>query len=138
MRIRVPTSPKFQVKIKKSSAGLGLFTMVPIKKGQKIIEYGGRIISDEEANRRGGKYLFDINDSDFTIDGSPRWNIARYINHACKPNSEAVWYGNKVWICSKKDIRPNEELTYHYGPVYFQEMLGGRSGCMCHTCLRTR
>lgn len=126
-----PKPSKFRLIAKRSSAGLGLYTLDPIKKGEKIIQYGGYKITNEEADRQGGKYLFEIIDSKFTIDGTPRWNIARYANHSCKPNSEAVWYGQNVWICSKKNLQPGDEITYNYGKVYFNDIIGGEKHCMC-------
>lgn len=126
-----PKKSKYKLVAKKSSAGLGLYTLEPIPRGEKIIQYGGYKITDEEADHKGGKYLFDILETKYTIDGTPRWNTARYVNHSCKPNSEAVWYGHDVWICAKRKILPGEELTYNYGKDYFQDILGGEKGCRC-------
>lgn len=126
-----PKKSKYKLVAKKSSAGLGLYTLEPIPRGEKIIQYGGYKITDDEADQKGGKYLFDILETKFTIDGTPRWNLARYANHACKPNSEAVWYGSEVWICSRRSIAPGEEITYNYGREYFKDLLGGEKGCKC-------
>ena len=71
--------------VKKSSAGLGLFAARRFKKGELVIEYTGEIISEAEAQRRGGKYLFELS-GEWTIDGKGRANTARYVNHSCKPN----------------------------------------------------
>lgn len=126
-----PKPSKFRLVAKRSSAGLGLYTLDFIKKGEQIIQYGGYKITNEEADRVGGKYLFEILKSKFTINGTPRWNLARYANHACKPNAEAVWYGQKVFICSRKNIQPGEEITYNYGRVYFTDIIGGEKKCRC-------
>ncbi|MDX6559539.1 MAG: uncharacterized protein QOF72_2588, partial [Blastocatellia bacterium] len=75
--------------IKRTRTGLGLFAVEPIAKGTRIIEYTGPRITNEEFERREGKYFFGLN-SKWTIDGSPRSNIARYINHSCRPNAEAL------------------------------------------------
>ncbi len=90
---------------KRSSAGLGLFAGEDIKKGQLIIEYTGERITDEEADRRGGKYLFIVTDT-LVIDGKGRENTARYINHACKPNAEAEHdeEDDRIYIRAKKNI----------------------------------
>jgi SET domain-containing protein len=74
------------VSVKRSSAGLGLFANIMFKKGDEIIEYTGETITSDEGNRRGGKYLFELND-DWMIDGKGRENTARYINHSCRPNA---------------------------------------------------
>jgi SET domain-containing protein len=68
--------------------GLGLFTLTPIRVGKRIIEYTGPAMTSEATARRGGKYLFAV-DEKLTVDGSARSNTARYINHSCQPNAEA-------------------------------------------------
>lgn len=137
MKKREPSRPKYALRVKKSSAGLGIYAGEPIKRQTKILEYVGYIITNEEADRKGGKYLFEILKSKFTIDGTPRWNTARYFNHACKPNAEAVWYGNHVWICAKKNIKPGEEITYNYGKAYFDDYIKPY-GCRCASCVAER
>ncbi len=126
-----PKPSRYRLVAKRSSAGLGLYTLDAIPKGKKIIQYGGYKITNDEADQKGGKYLFEIIDSEFTIDGTPRWNLARYANHSCKPNAEAVWYGHDVWICSKRGIKAGEELTYNYGKTYFNDIIGGEKHCQC-------
>ncbi len=123
------------VSVKRSSAGLGLFAAEPIKKGQLIIEYTGERITDEEADRRGGKYLFIVTDT-LVIDGKDRHNTARYINHACKPNAEAEHDEDedRIYIRAKKNIAVGEEITYHYGKDYFDIMIKPY-GCRCQSCL---
>ncbi|MBP9686532.1 MAG: SET domain-containing protein [Candidatus Doudnabacteria bacterium] len=126
-----PKPSRYQLVAKRSSAGLGLYTLQLIPKGKKIIQYGGYKITNEQADVKGGKYLFEIIESEFTIDGTPRWNLARYANHSCKPNAEAVWYGQDVWICSKRNIQPGEEIAYNYGKDYFVDIIGGEKHCQC-------
>jgi uncharacterized protein len=120
--------------VKRSSAGLGLFAARPFKKGDLIIEYTGEVITDAEAQRRGGQYLFELND-EWTIDGKGRNNIARYINHACKPNCYPELTDDKkqVFIFAKRAIEPGEELTYNYGK-YFFDMIIKKKGCRCASC----
>ncbi|OIP77009.1 MAG: hypothetical protein AUK16_02645 [Parcubacteria group bacterium CG2_30_44_11] len=120
---------------KRSSAGLGLFAIEDIKKGQLIIEYTGERISDDEANERGGKYLFIVTDK-IVIDGKSRENTARYINHACKPNAEAEHNEENdcIYIRASKNIKAGEEITYHYGKDYFTLMIKPE-GCKCNSCL---
>ena len=124
-----------KVRVKRSSAGLGLFADEPIKKGQLIIEYTGERITEEEANKRGGRYLFEVTD-DLVIDGKGRENTARYVNHACKPNSDAEHdeEEDRIFIRAKKNIAQGEEITYHYGKEYMKQIIGPE-GCKCATCL---
>lgn len=133
------TSPPHDKKytVKRSSAGLGLFATQGFKKGDFIIEYTGEHIATEEADRRGGKYLFILTDA-ITIDGKGRENTARYINHCCKPNAEAETDDDemKIRIHAKKAIKPGEEITYDYGKVYWNTHIKPY-GCKCHACTNT-
>jgi uncharacterized protein len=123
------------VTVKKSAAGLGLFAKKVFKKGQRIIEYTGERITADEANRRGGRYLFELNDR-WTLDGKGRQHTARYINHSCAPNAYAELNASetRVFIIAKKTITPGEEITYNYGKEYFDDYLG--SHCRCAKCQR--
>jgi len=123
------------LKVRRSAAGLGLYTRKNFKRGQRIIEYTGEKITEAEANRRGGKYLFELNDK-WTIDGKGRSNLARYINHSCLPNCypELNASETRVFIIAKKNILAGEELTYDYGRTYFKDLIGP-AGCKCKRCL---
>lgn len=122
------------VLVKRSLAGLGLFANKQYKKGDEIIEYVGETITTDEGNRRGGKYLFELNDK-WMIDGKARSNIARYINHSCGPNAspELSEDETQVKIFAKKKITCGEEITINYGPAYFK-MVIKPMGCRCAKC----
>lgn len=124
----------YKLDVKKSKAGLGLFAGEDIKKGVKVIEYIGDKITADEANKRGGMYLFEIN-SRWTIDGKSRKNTARYINHACgsSANCEAEIRSGRIWVLSKKNIQAGEELFYDYGIEMFDEFIRPH-GCICADC----
>ena len=121
---------------KRGVNGLGLFAKVPIKKGDCIIEYVGEIINDAEANRRGGRYLFQTS-KDRHIDGTMRSNIARYVNHSCRPNCEADTIRGRVFISAIKNIAVGEELNYDYGKEYWDEHIKPK-GCGCVKCVEKR
>ncbi|HDQ16886.1 MAG TPA: SET domain-containing protein [Candidatus Vogelbacteria bacterium] len=133
MRNKNIDKKSFNYRIGRSSAGLGLFAQKEYKRGEKIIEYTGELISTDEANERGGKYLFEIN-SRWTIDGKDRKNISRYINHSCQPNAEAVISGRRVFIFARKKIKIGEEICYDYGREYYDEYIKPL-GCKCSACL---
>lgn len=119
--------------VKRTATGLGLFTLRDVPPGKRIIEYVGPLVTAEEVARRRGKYFFEIND-DYAIDGSPRSNTARYINHSCIPNAEAFVTGKRVWIWSKLEIKSGEEITLDYGEAYFNDYIRPK-GCKCVKCL---
>jgi uncharacterized protein len=116
--------------VKRTNTGLGLFTLRAIPRGRRIIEYAGPVITSEEADRRGGKYLFELDD-DHAIDGSARSNTARYINHSCRPNAKGYTSGRRVWIWSLRAIKPGEQITIDYGREYLDEHI---QQCRCDKC----
>ena len=128
------------IRIGRSRTGLGLFATEPIPRGRLVAEYSGPRIPTAEAEERerthGARYMFRL-DAQWTIDGSPRSNIARYANHACRPNAEAVSDGKRVFIHARRLIRPGEEITYDYGRDYV-DLFFGKDGCRCATCEAAR
>src|SRR5437868_3776741 len=133
-------SPKKPYRVGRSRTGLGLFATKPIKKGAKIVRYFGPLLDSRKKKDDAieNKYLFELNGR-WTIDGSVRENIARYINHACKPNAESDVRPRKrkVVIRAIKNIEPGEEINYDYGTDYFKEYLKP-IGCLCAACEKKR
>src|SRR5689334_19588694 len=127
-------------RIGRSRTGLGLFATKPIKKGTRIIRYFGPLLDceKEEDDAIENKYLFQLTNR-WTIDGSVRANVARYINHACRPNAESDVKPRKrkVYIRAIKNIEPGEEINYDYGTDYFKEYLKP-IGCLCAACEKKR
>ena len=127
-------------RVGRSRTGLGLFATKPIKKGAKIVRYFGPLLDSkkEKDDAIENKYLFELNNR-WTIDGSVRKNIARYINHACKPNAESDVRPRKrkVVIRAIKNIEPGEEINYDYGTDYFKAYLKP-IGCKCAACEKKR
>jgi SET domain-containing protein len=123
-------------RVGRSKTGLGLFATKLIKRGSFIIEYWGRRINNAEADELETKYMFELNKR-WTIDGSPRRNIARYINHACKPNAETDVVKGKILITATRTIYPGDEITYHYGRGYFDTFIKPM-GCGCPACVENR
>lgn len=121
----------FDLVVRRSRTGLGLFTESEIPKGACIIEYTGVELTKEQEERSRSKYLFEIN-ARKTIDGAPRWNTARYINHSCRPNCEPTIYKGRVFIHARRRIKPGEELNYDYGKNYFEQFL--KDICACPKC----
>ena len=122
----------FDLKIGRSRTGLGLYTLAPIDKGTQIIEYTGRRISAKEEYTSRSKYLFEVTKKK-PIDGQPRSNTARYINHSCRPNCEIKIRKKRVFIYALRRIKPGEELCYDYGKDYFDEWIKDK-GCRCLKC----
>jgi hypothetical protein len=101
--------------------GWGGFATRTIRKGTRIIEYLGERITSEESDRRYDDekmerhhtFLFAL-DSGWIIDASVNGNEARFLNHSCDPNCEAVEEDDRIFIESKRTIHAGEELVYDY------------------------
>jgi SET domain-containing protein len=101
--------------------GLGAFATERITRGTRLIEYAGERLTPAEADARypddeavrHHTYLFAIDD-DVVIDAAVDGNEARFINHSCDPNCDAVIDDGRIWIETIRDIEPGEELAYDY------------------------
>lgn len=102
--------------------GKGVFATRRIAKGERIIEYKGRLITEAEADALYGDdesnhtFLFLL-DNDMVIDAYRNGNSARWINHSCDPNCEPMEEGNRLYIHAISEIAPGEELSYEYNLV---------------------
>jgi SET domain-containing protein len=101
--------------------GLGAFATERITRGTRLIEYAGERLTPAEADARypddeavrHHTYLFAIDD-DVVIDAAVNGNEARFINHSCDPNCDAVIDDGRIWIETIRDVEPGEELAYDY------------------------
>jgi uncharacterized protein len=126
-------------RIGRSRTGLGLFATEPIKKRTFIVEYKGRRLTTEQADKleaRGNRFLYEIN-SRWTIDGTSRKNLGRYANHSCRPNAESHQMNGKIVLRAIKTIHPGDEITYNYGRDYYLNVITPR-GCKCVKCREKR
>jgi uncharacterized protein len=128
------------VRVGRASTGLGLFAAKPIAEKAYIATYRGKRIPTVEAHRReqrsGAKFMFEVNRR-WSIDGSSRRNLGRYINHACQPNAEAALRGGRILFVALRDIAPGEEITLDYGEEYF-DLFIAPLGCRCAACAKKK
>ena len=111
--------------------GNGMFAAADIPAGTRLIQSKGKLLTHAESDElygdgadTGHTFLFSLND-DYVIDANQQGNSARWINHGCAPNCEAVVdedengdpRRDRVFIESIRDVRKGEELTYNYGIV---------------------
>ncbi|WP_175684568.1 SET domain-containing protein [Burkholderia anthina] len=125
--------------------GRGVFALTALEGGERIFEYKGETIEwtaavrqHESTGRVGHTYFFGLLDGR-VIDGGRRGNSARWLNHSCKANCEAVEIENRVFIHAATAIAPGEELFLDYQlvvdePADEEARLGyvcrcGASGC---------
>ena len=101
-------------------SGWGVYSGEPIEEDRRIVEYKGELVTQAEGWRREQRYLprqriwiFNIN-ARWARDAAFGGNIARYINHACRPNAYVEIFGREIWVLASRPIRAGEELTYDY------------------------
>lgn len=100
--------------------GWGVFARRPIPKNKRIIDYAGELISQKESLRRELRYIkrgqiwcFEVNRR-WVRDAAVGGNVARFVNHSCRPNCYIQIVGRTIWIRARRSIRAGEELTYDY------------------------
>lgn len=104
--------------------GIGAFAARPIPTGIRLIEYAGERLTPAQADarypdvpgERHHTYLFAIDD-DVVIDAAVDGNDARWINHSCDPNCDAVIDDGRIWIETIRDVAAGEELAYDYAYI---------------------
>ncbi len=129
--------------------GKGAFATVPIAAGTRLIEYAGERLTPDEADARypdvAGErhhtFLFAVDDH-LVIDAAVNGNDARWINHSCDPNCDAVIEDDRIWIETIRDVEPGEELAYDYAyvlPERHTPAAKRRYPCSCAapTCRKT-
>jgi uncharacterized protein len=103
--------------------GFGVYAAEPIAKNRRIIDYAGELIRNEESAEREARYLeegciwvFRVNRR-WSRDAAVGGNIARFINHSCRPNCWWEVVDTTIWIRASRRIETGEELTYDYATV---------------------
>ncbi|MGQ0642288.1 MAG: SET domain-containing protein [Gemmatimonadaceae bacterium] len=115
-----PNEQPFEIR-RSAIQGRGGFAMRRITKGERVIEYTGERISwkeadrryDDDAMKRHHTFLFTLTRRT-CVDAAVGGNDARFINHSCDPNCEAVIVNNRIYIEALRDIASGEELSYDY------------------------
>jgi len=100
--------------------GSGVFAREPITKNTRIIDYAGELVRNAESEAREERYLaegciwtFRVNRR-WSRDAAVGGNLARFINHSCRPNCWIEIVGKTIWIRASRLIRKGEELSYDY------------------------
>jgi len=100
--------------------GWGVWATKAISKNTRIIDYAGEKISNQESLKRERRYIrkghvwcFKLTNRT-VIDAAVGGNLARFINHSCRPNCYVHITGGVIWIRAARNIRRGEELIYNY------------------------
>jgi SET domain-containing protein len=125
--------------------GRGVFATKRIRKNTRIIQYTGKRVTWESVPDDSDDphtFLFGLDDGALVIDPTIGGNDARWINHSCDPNCEAIEEDGRVFIYALRDIRPGEELSYDYRlevdePVTREKEAESRCSCGSSNCRGT-
>jgi SET domain-containing protein len=117
---RRPRTPLFEVRHSRIH-GYGVFALRRIRKGTTVIEYLGERVTQARADARyagkdpndGHTFLFTV-DAKTVIDAGVNGNEARFVNHACDPNCQAIDTDKRIFIEAVRTIQPGDELAYDY------------------------
>jgi SET domain-containing protein len=103
--------------------GYGVFTLEPINKNTRIIDYAGELVRNSQSEAREERYLaegciwvFRVNRT-WSRDAAVGGNLARFINHSCSPNCWFEVVDKTIWIRASRRIQIGEELTYDYATI---------------------
>lgn len=142
-RLPAAASSRRRLQVRRSGVhGRGVFANVPLRAGERLIEYTGEVISWAEAQRRhphdpadpNHTFYFHIDDGR-VIDALYGGNSSRWINHSCAPNCEAEETPEgRVFIRALRDIAAGEELFYDYGLIVderYTPKLKAEYACRC-------
>ena len=118
--------------------GWGVYATRTINKNTRIIDYAGEKISNQESLKRERRYIrnghiwcFKLTNRT-VIDAGVGGNVARFVNHSCRPNCYIDIKKGIIWIRAARMIRRGEELTYDYNTDG-----EGSIKCRCrHDCQR--
>src|SRR5690349_19899733 len=100
--------------------GWGVYALQTIPKNKRIIDYAGEKISNQESLKRERRYIrtghiwcFKLTNRT-VVDAAVGGNVARFINHSCRPNCYIDIKEGTIWIRAARNIKRGEELTYNY------------------------
>ena len=126
-KVKAARGPRLIVK-RSGIHGKGVFARRAIRKGARLTEYWGPAITWEEAERRYPKdpvpyhtFLFEIGDGSMCIDAQDTRSVAKWINHACRPNCVMVNplnnNNNILVLVTTEEVQPGQELFVAYMDV---------------------
>jgi SET domain-containing protein len=131
--------PAVRIEVRESGVhGHGVYAMESIANGTRIIEYTGQRVSWEGApNDENDPHTFNFGlDNGEVINPEIGGNDARWINHSCDPNCEAIEEDDRIFIDALRDIQAGEELFYDYA-LEIDEPITEESkkkfACHCHS-----
>ena len=97
------------------SHGFGIFATENIEGGERVIVFGGYVITSEQFNALSEKlksFPFQIsNDLYFGLSKISEVEDADYLNHSCEPT---CGFSGEITIVAMRNIKKGEEITIDY------------------------
>ncbi|MDP3769481.1 MAG: SET domain-containing protein-lysine N-methyltransferase [Candidatus Sungbacteria bacterium] len=130
---RTWVSPKLISK-KSRIHGDGVFTKERITEGEKLMEFGGELISKEHVLSRNYRsrsvwivypgYYLALPNSD------TQESLDEYLNHSCNANA---WLADEVTLVARRDMGVGEEVTLDQGTWNFEyiDYTDDKASCSC-------
>lgn len=112
-------------------SGKGVFTKELILKEEVVIIWGGELVTVEEFNNGKGKKHTNvgINEDYYLVTSSmDEMTIDDLMNHSCDPN---LWLDDEVTLSARRDIFPDEEVTFDYAIELIDEDYIMKQKCNC-------
>jgi uncharacterized protein len=130
---RTWVSPKL-VSVKSKIHGDGVMTTQKIAKGERLMEFGGDLVSREEVSSSNyrSRSIWAIDEEHFLAlpKTDTEESLDEHLNHSCDPNS---WLDDEVTLVAKRDIEAGEEITLDQGTWNFddQAYTDNQEPCFC-------
>jgi hypothetical protein len=129
VNIRKKEEAPFYLKKVNPVVGFGVFAKKSIPTLSYIGEYAGELRANRGIKDRENDYIFGYMVGKFgapwIIDASKKGNFTRFLNHSFNPNisSRGIVVDGlyRVIFFANKAIAKDEQLTYDYGPTYWNK-----------------
>lgn len=114
--------------------GLGLFAHAPIKEGETVVIWGGRLFSRADLDVGVARDMSAVpltDDLYLGLYAQEKGDIDEYMNHSCDPNAGLV---DEVTLVATRDIAPREEVTLDYATFEIDAQWVIPCGCGASIC----
>lgn len=113
--------------------GTGVFATERIAKGERVMEFGGDLISRQqmESDDYRTPSIWPIDQETFIAlpTSDPHISLDEYLNHSCEANT---WLSDEVTLTARRDIAPGEEITLDQGTWNIEDAYtDDRELCSC-------
>lgn len=99
----------------KVAYGFGLCALSKIKKNERVIVFGGYVITPKQFDALSEKLqnlTFQLdNDLFFGLSKESELERTEYLNHSCEPN---CGFNGEITVVAMRDIKKGEEITIDY------------------------